>query len=439
MGFEGRETKERKEGQEVTSNNNMTSPQSVDAERAFISAMLQRPSIINESADRISDKLFHHPAHKRIFNSAIDLWKEGNGCDLVTITEHMSNAGTLDMAGGAAFITECFIAPCVVSNWEEYIEILKHKHTSRLAIAAAERIIASANDPSSAGELSEIVQKALVAVAADAETTSRIESVKEVALERLNEYDQMVKNKGKLIGITSGFSPLDEMTGGFRNGQLIVIGAPTKGGKTAMALNMAMRTADIGKNPVGIISLEMSKGELMDRLIASRSGADLSLLTKAGDVDKQLMEKIRHGVDQIARLPIWIRDESSLNCLQLRAAVRRMVAVHKVKLVVVDYIQLLEPTNMKDSRERQVAEASRTLKTLAKELGIVIIALTQLNSDGASRESRAIEHDADLFLKISQDEKNPNDWYLNIVLARACPKASIPLTFRAEYLRFDER
>jgi replicative DNA helicase len=417
----------------------MTSPQSCDAEKAFISAMLQRPSIINEAADKISEKLFFHPAHKRIFNSAIDLWKEGNGCDLVTITEHMSNAGTLDMAGGAAFVTECFIAPCVVNNWEEYVEILKHKHTSRLAIAAAERIIASANDPSSAGELSEIVQKALVAVAADAETTSRIESVKEVAAERVNEYEEMINNKGKLIGITSGFRLLDELTGGFRNGQLIVIGAPTKGGKTAVALNMAMRTADVGENPVGIISLEMSKGELIDRLIASKSGADLSLLTKAGEVDKQLMARISQGVSQISKLPIWIRDESSLNCLQLRAAVRRMVAVHKVKMVVVDYIQLLEPTNMKDSRERQVAEASRTLKTLAKELGIVIIALTQLNSDGASRESRAIEHDCDLFLTISQDEKDQSSWFLNIKLARACPRASIPLTFRSEFLRFDER
>jgi len=417
----------------------MTSPQSCDAEKAFISAILQRPSIINEAADQISEKLFFHPAHKRIFNSAIELWKEGQGCDLVTITEHMSNAGTLELSGGAAFVTECFIAPCVVSNWGGYIEILKHKHTSRLAIAAAERIIASANDPASAGELSEIVQKALIAVAADAETTSRIESVKEVAAERVNEYEEMINNKGKLIGITSGFRLLDEMTGGFRNGQLVVIGAPTKGGKTAVALNMAMRTADVGENPVGIISLEMSKGELIDRLIASKSGADLSLLTKAGDVDKQLMARISQGVSQISKLPIWIRDESSLNCLQLRAAVRRMVAVHKVKLVVVDYIQLLEPTNIKDSRERQVAEASRTLKTLAKELGIVIIALTQLNSDGASRESRAIEHDCDLFLTISQDEKDQSSWFLNIKLARACPRASIPLTFRSEFLRFDER
>jgi len=414
-------------------------PSSDETEKALLSAILQHSDILNEAADTASDKLFFHPAHKRIFSAALDLWKLGNGCDLVTVTDLMSNIGTLEMSGGAAFVSECFLSPCVPSMWREYLTILKDKHTARLAIAAAERSIASANDPASAGELSETVQKALVAVAADAETSSRIESVREVAMERLNEYDEMVRNRGKLIGITSGFAPLDAMTGGFRNGQLIVIGAPTKGGKTAMALNMAMRTADIGNNPVGIISLEMSKGELMDRLIASKSGADLSLLSRAGDTDKGLMDKIRQGVMQISKLPIWIRDESSLNCLQLRAAVRRMVAVHKVKLVVVDYIQLLEPTNTKDSRERQVAEASRTLKTLAKECGIVILALTQLNADGASRESRAIEHDCDLFLTISQDEGEQSDWFLNIKLARACPRASIPLTFRSEFLRFDER
>jgi replicative DNA helicase len=116
-----------------------------------------------------------------------------------------------------------------------------------------------------------------------------------------------------------------------------------------------------------------------------------------------------------------------------------MCAVHRTRIIVVDYIQLLSPADRKDSRERQVAEASRTLKTLAKECGIVILALTQLNADGASRESMAIEHDCDLFLTISQDEKEHRDWFLNIKLARACPRASIPLTFRSEFLRFDER
>ena len=417
----------------------MPLPQSPDAEKAFLSSLMQNSSILDEAADTASVKLFHHPSNQRIFNAIVDLWTAGIGSDLVTITDHMVNNGTLELSGGAVYVTECFTFMPTSQNWREYLNILKGSHIQRLSISVAEKIIATANDPVQSENLSEVVQRALVSVAADAETSSRIESVREVACKRLNDYEEMVANRGKLIGITTGIKPLDEITGGFRKGQLIVIGAPTKGGKTAMALNMAMRTADLGGNEVGIISLEMSAGELMDRLISSHSGADISRLSREGEVDKDLMKRISLGVAQISKLPIWIRDESSLNCLQLRAAVRRMVAVHNVKMIVVDYIQLLEPTNSKDSRERQVAEVSRTLKTLAKEMGIVIVALTQLNAEGASRESRAIEHDCDLFLTISQDQEQPSDWFLNIKLARSCGRASIPLSFRSEYLRFDDR
>jgi replicative DNA helicase len=412
----------------------MTTPANLDAERAFLSCAIQNISILNEAADYASPKLFHHPAHKRIFESALELWKEGKDCDLVTLTDAMSNAGTLELSGGAAFLTECFMAPSVTSNWREYLEILRQNHTRRLAVSAAERIIASAQNPAEAGELSEVVQKALVAVAADAESKGRIESLKEVALARISAYEEIYKNKGKLIGVTTGFKPLDDLTGGFREGQLIVIGAATKGGKTSMAVNMATRAANAG-HPVGFISLEMSSGELFDRFVASYGGVDVSVLSKAPTA--QDIGNIGRAAHQASLRPIYIRDEGDVNPLQLRAAMRRMCAVHKTRIIVVDYIQLLSPTDRKDSRERQVAEASRTLKQLAKELGITIIALTQLNAEGASRESRAIEHDCDLFLVIERDDQG--NWYLNIKLARACGRASIPLAFRESYMRFDEK
>jgi replicative DNA helicase len=411
-----------------------TTPASLDAEKAFLSCAIQNISILNEAADYASPKLFHHPCHKRVFESALELWKEGKDCDLVTLTDAMSNAGTLDDVGGAAFIAECFIAPSVQSNWREYLEILRHKHTARLAISAAERIIASAQNPAEAGELSEVVQKALVAVAADAESKGRIESLKEVALNRVNAYEEIFKNRGKLIGVTTGFKPLDDITGGFREGQLIVIGAATKGGKTSMAVNMATRAANAG-HPVGFISLEMSSGELFDRFVSSYGGVYISVLSK--EPSKRDIDGISRAAAQASLLPIFIRDEGDVNPLQLRAAMRRMCAVHRTRIIVVDYIQLLSPTDRKDSRERQVAEASRTLKQLAKELNITIIALTQLNADGASRESRAIEMDSDLFLVIERDDDGC--YSLNIRLARACGRARIPLEFRESFMRFDEK
>ena len=412
----------------------LETPAALEAEKAFLSCILQYSHILNEAADYASPKLFFHPAHKRVFEAALELWKEGKDCDLVTITEYMETKGTLELSGGAPFITEIYTSFSVPSNWREYMDILRHKHTSRLAISAAEKIIASAQNPAEAGELSEVVQKALVAVAADAESKGRIESLKEVGFNRINTYEEIYKNRGKLIGVPTGFKPLDELTGGFREGQLIVIGAATKGGKTSMAVNMATRIANAGY-PVGFISLEMSSGELFDRFVASYGGVDISVLSK--EPSKKDVDGIARAANQASLLPIFIRDEGDVNPLQLRAALRRMCAVHQTRVVVVDYIQLLSPTDRKDSRERKVAEASRTLKQLAKELGITIIALTQLNAEGASRESRAIEHDCDLFLVIERDDEG--NWYLNIRLARACGRASIPLEFRESFMRFDEK
>jgi len=411
-------------------------PSSFDTEKALLSCFMQNQDILNEAVDYASPNHFYHPTHRRIFCAIVELWKEGKGCDIITITDHLTNQKCLDECGGPGFIAECFTAAPTTMVWRQYIDILKKKYTARLSISVAQKIISTASDPGSEDGLSDVVQKALVAVAQDAETKSSISSLKEIAVRRVEQYEEIYRNRGKLIGITTGFAPLDEITGGFREGQLVVIGAATKGGKTSMAVNMATRAANQG-SPVGFVSLEMSEGELFDRFVASYGGVDISILSK--EPTKHDINSIARAAGQAQMLPIYIRDESSVNALQLRAALRRLVAVHQCRLVVVDYIQLIEPTNPKDSRERQVAEASRTLKQLAKELNITIIALTQLNSDGASRESRAIEHDCDLFLVIERDAEPPFSWYLNIKLARACRRDRIPLEFRESYMRFDER
>ncbi len=422
----------------------MTSPHSQDAERAFLSCAIRNIGIFDIHADHLKAGLFHLPAHKAIFKGLLELWKEGSSVDLITLTEWLDRNKSLDVAQGAAYITELSCYAPTSANHQEYFDILREKHTARLAIAAAERIIASANDPTMAGELSETVQKALVAVAADSESASMIESIGEAAMKRVNEYEEIFKNKGRLMGLTYGFQSLNEHTGGMRPGQLIVLGAPSKGGKTALALNFGYRTADAG-NPVGILSLEMSSGELIDRMVASITGVDISILSK--NPNKQDMDKISFGISQVSKLPIWIRDESSINPMQIMAAARRLVATHGIKCLIVDYIQLVAATNSKDNRERQVAEVSRCLKLIAKELQITVIALCQLNRNGTARESDAIMHDADIFYVIryqEQDEKktlNKDDlgYFLDIRLARNCSRTSFPLTFNAEYLRFDER
>ena len=412
----------------------MTTPQSVDAEKALLCSLMGNMKLVDEHADALKSSLFFDARHRVLFDAIMHLWKEGKDCDIITLTDALTSSGSIENIGGAGYVSEVFTFLPTWQNAGEYLDILKKKHTARLAISVAKKIIATAEDPVTSDDLGETVQKALVSVAADSETTSRIESVGEAAMKRLGTYEEIFKNKGKIMGLTTGLKPLDELTGGLKAGQLIVIGAPTKGGKTALALNIALRTATAG-NGVGVFSLEMSSGELIDRLVASSSGVDLSILSR--EPTSQDLKKITFGVNQVSSLPIWIRDESQINPLQLRAAARRMVATHNVKLIVVDYIQLIEPTDRKEGRERQVAEVSRTLKQLAKELGVTIIALTQLNADGASRESRAIEHDCDSFWVIRHDEEK-RKWALDIRLARSHSRGSIPLEFRSQYLRFDE-
>jgi replicative DNA helicase len=424
----------------------MSLPANLDAERAFLSSALQNPSILDIHADHLKPTLFHHPAHKTLFKGLLALWKEGKSVDLITISEWLEVNNSMVDCGGPSEVAAIYSHVPTSHNHEEYFHIIRHYNTARLAIAGAERIIDSARNPVVNGELSETVQKALVAIASEAESGTKIESIGEATTRRLNEYEEMVKNKGKLMGLTYGFPALDEHTGGMRPGQLIVIGAPTKGGKTALALNIAQRTADAG-NSVGVFSLEMSSGEMVDRLVASLTGVDISILSK--NPSKEEMGKIAFGIRQVSTLPIWIRDESSINPLQIMAAARRMVATHGVKVIVFDYIQLAMPSNAKDSRERQVAEVSRCLKLVAKELGITIIALCQLNRNGTARESDAIQHDCDMFLVIryqeaeqdSKKKQNPDEcgYWLDIRLARNCSRTTFPLTFQPQYLRFEER
>jgi len=402
-------------------------PHSLDAEKGLLSSLLQNPSVLDQAADEIKPTLFFLPNHRIVFEAIVSLWKEGSAIDLITVGEKTSQVDASSLAE-----IYCFVPTS--HNWKEYLTTLKRKRTARVSITEAQKIIETASNPETEDTLSDSVQKALVAVAAEAESGAKIVSIKDAAMARVDEYEEMVKNKGKLMGLTYGLKTLDDHTGGMRPGQLIVIGAPTKGGKTALALNIARRTADAG-NPIAIFSLEMSAGEIVDRLVADISGVDISQLSK--DPTKDLLSKITFGIQQIAKLPIYIRDESSINPLQIMAATRRMVAAHGVKLVIFDYIQLCTPSNNKENRERQVAEVSRCLKLIAKELGIVVLSLTQLNKNGTSRESDAIMHDLDMFYIIRNSEED--GIFLDLRLARNCSRTSFPLNFDPQYLRFTER
>jgi len=276
-------------------------PHSTDAEKGFLSSLLQNPSVLDQAADTLKPNLFHVPTHRAVFDAVVSLWREGSAIDLITVGEKATGVDPSSLAEIYSFVPTS-------RNWQEYLSTLKKKRTARVSIAEANKIIESASNPETEDTLSDTVQKALVAVAAEAESGSNIESIEEAVDKRIDEYENIIKNKGKLMGLTYGLPPLDKHTGGMRQGQLIVLGGQTKSGKTALALNVAYMTANAG-NKVGFISLEMPSGELIDRLVASSSGVDISMLSKGiNESDFKKMEFSLNQIKKLKRIILWIKN-----------------------------------------------------------------------------------------------------------------------------------
>lgn len=417
-------------------------PQSQDAEKGVLGSIMLAPGrILDECANnRIGEHHFFTPSHRVIFGKMVEMREHQKPIDLISLTQYIEDRGALENVGGAAAINELFTFVPSASNADYYIQILKEKHICRMAIEAAEKILEVAYDPSAGTDIASIAQEALVKISGLTESKAETKHIRDVILRRLDYYEALMKRKGGLEGISTGITPLDRATRGLRPGNMIVIAAATKGGKTALAINLGLNVA-FQSIPIGIFSLEMNEGELADRMISARGMIDLSAAGDEG-FPKGVQDRMRKTALSIAEHPVYIRDESVLSPAQFKAAARKMVAQQGVKLLIVDYLQLMQPTDPKEGRERQVADLSRTLKTTAGELGIPIIVLSQLNDNGRSRESRAIEQDANIFAVIEEEQPEkdgPLHHYINLKLTRDCRSGRIPITFHKEFTAFTEK
>ena len=411
---------------------NRAMPQAPDAEKGLLGSMLLAPDrVISEFVECGNEEFFYHPAHRTIYRRMVQMWAERKGVNLITLTQSLEDAGLLEEVGGAAYTTDLFDFVPTASGWKYYCDILREKWIARTAIAVTDGIQEAAYDPSAPPDLESRVQEGLVKIASLFESKAKTQNMGELVMRALDRYEANHKNGGGLTGLATGIAPLDKATRGLKPGEMITIAAPTKGGKSALALNIAMHNGLAGI-PVAILSLEMNADELTDRLISSHASVDLSVMSDGG-LSQHEATSLKRAADELSSAPIFIRDEAIMSPLQFRAAARKLTAQHGCRLLVVDYVQLMEPSNRTDNRERQVAECSRTIKTTAGELGIPIIVLAQLNDDGRSRESRAIEQDSNIFALIEEEDGRH---YLNLKYTRSCPRSRIPLTFRKEYTRF---
>ena len=428
-----------------------TMPYNLEAEAAILGNMiLDERSLIN-AMDKLDEDCFYAAANKTIFGAISKLFEEGIPVDIVTLSEKLGDK--LDSVGGIAYITKIAQNVFTKENLNQYIEIARDKKTLRRLIESASEIMdMGMKDEFSASDVIDKSEQLIFRIS-EQQGTKSFSHIGEVVKTTLAVLDERKKRGGKVTGIRTGFTGLDAATAGLQNSNLIILAARPGVGKTSFALNIAQNAAIREKVPVAIFSLEMSKDELVNRVISSEALVESGKL-RIGDIDAADMTKIAHSLKDIITAPIYIDDTPGITVAEIRAKCRRLKMEKGLGLVVIDYLQLMQSSKSRgESRAQEVSEMSRSLKIMAKELNIPVITLSQLNRSSEKlsrrpmlsdlRESGSIEQDADIVIMLSRQimEENAEESAGNIVeciLAknRAGECGIINLAWRGEYTKF---
>ena len=396
-------------------------PQNIDAEEAILGAVLVSPACMNRIVEHITPESFYKPAHRYVYEAMLQLYNSGEDkIDIVSVSDTLNINQKLELVGGRAFINDLSYKTITTANVEYYAKIVQEKAIKRSLINAGSEIVASGYDLNPIEESLEVAEKLIFNIASQ-KASQALAPIKDIAYDTYAEIEERYNQKGTLTGIPTGFYDLDSCTNGLQKSDLIILAARPAMGKTAFALNIAQNVALRAEKPVAIFSLEMSKKQLVQRLLCSEAEVDTQRL-KTGNMQAKDWEKLAIATNNISEAPIYIDDTAGCTITDLRAKCRRLAMAEKnLGLIVIDYLQLIEGTGRED-RMQQISGISRGLKILAKELDIPIIALSQLSRAVESRtdkrpmlsdlrESGSIEQDADIVMFIYRDEyyKSMND------------------------------
>ena len=445
----------------TSSNVERIMPQDVDAEKAVLAAMLLGGSgeVAEEAMMKLSAEEFYRPAHRKIFEAMVDLYNTGVPIDQLSLADKLKARGELDAIGGKAYILELGNNTFALANWSHHADIVKRNAMLRELIGASVRITALGYDaPDDLDEVVEQSEKLLFDVT-NKRVGTNFRKIDDLVMETFNELQELANSKSKYHGVRTGFNDLDDLFGGLRGGDLVILAARPSLGKTALALNIASRAAQLGTS-VAFFSLEMSAQQLIQRVISTETHIN-SKKMQMGQLSSQDWVKLVSASETLTKLDFWVDDTPSASILEVRAKARRQlrhVGANK-GLIIVDYLQLMQPQNQRtESRQVEIAEISRGLKILAKEMNMPIIALSQLSRAVESRtgkrpvlsdlrESGAIEQDADIvmFLDRSKDEREAEEEgrpplnTADIIVAkhRNGPIGTVRLTFDSDCTRFD--
>src|SRR3954466_9654648 len=442
-----------------------TPPHSVEAEQGVLGSMLISPrDTIAECVEKINEDYFYVPAHRTIYDVLVELWNAGQAIDLITFTQVLRDRNLLDSVGGAAFVTNLFTFVPTAANVQYYLEIVRDKYILRQIISASTESVRRAyEEQEEVDSLLDEVEQKIFDVGED-RFKGQMLSMKDHAMQAIETIEKLYERKGSITGISTGFVEFDRMTSGLHPSEMVVIAARPSMGKTALAMNIAEYVAINEKLAVGVFSLEMSSQQLVQRLLCSRARVNLQRV-RDGFLAERDFPSLTAAASKLAEAKIFIDDTAGLSILELRAKARRLKAQKDIKLIVVDYLQLLRSPSRRaqDNRQLEIAEISSGLKGLAKELELPIVVLAQLNRNPEQRsgdskgrprlsdlrESGSIEQDADLVgLLVREEYYADTDEAKEQALGKATliiakqrngPVGDVKLTFLKEFTRFETR
>jgi replicative DNA helicase len=430
-------------------------PHSDEAERSVLGAVLLDNHQLHRVQELLRPEFFYAPRHRKIFGALLSLADGGAALDLVTLRAEMERAGDLEACGGAAYLAALLDGVPRSGNVEHYAKIVRETAVRRELIRSAQQILeASLSSPTGTEDLLDDAEKAIFRVAED-RLRSGFLPIKLVAERAFAVIDELTKQRQLITGISTGYLYLDELTAGLQPSDLIILAARPSMGKTTLALNIASHAAlRQGKN-VGVFSLEMSHQQLFFRLLCSEARVDAHRL-RTGRVDSDEWQRIINAYGELSASPIFIDDTAGAAIMEMRAKARRLKLERGLDLLIVDYLQLMSGRGQYESRQQEISDISRSLKGLAKELSIPILALSQLSRAPEQRsgdrrpqlsdlrESGAIEQDADVVLFLYREEmykKNDPDLRgkaeLIIGKQRNGPTDTVDLVFIREFTRFE--
>ncbi len=431
----------------TTTSSLRTPPQAEEAERSVLGALMLDKEAITKIADILSVGDFYVDKHNLIYEAVLTLYENSDPIDVLSISNTLDERGHLDTIGGSSMLAELVSAVPSASNITYYAKVVQKKAILRRLIATATDITELGyNEAQDIDKLLDEAEQMLFAVSQKS-LKQEFTPIKNILGEAFDRLDELHKNKGELRGAPTGFIDLDKLLSGMQKSDLLILAARPSVGKTSLALDIARQAATEHGVPVGIFSLEMSSDQLVDRMIAAEANIDLWRL-RTGNLKDSDFVKMNDTMGKLSEAPIYIDDASSANIMEMRTMARRLQSEHKLGMIIIDYLQLMEGRS-NENRVQEISEISRGLKQLAKELNIPILALSQLSRAIESRpnqrpklsdlrESGSIEQDADVVMFIYREDRvNPdteNKGTAEIIIAkhRNGPVGSVPLYFHEE-------